>query len=194
VSVRLETAGYRGQGSATRTLVPLASRREADRLLDDLVPVLGGGGDPAALRRPPRRAARRYVVQTTIAGAVLGAVVVVVVPAAWPAAVVLLAGAAGLGLLRFRDAGWRLDGRRITVRERRLGRSTLVARRTRLQRHATSATPLQRRAGLAAFELAVGSGAEGRVDHLDAPDAARLYAELRPPRVARGGPRDGAGP
>ena len=185
VSVRLETAGYRGQRAATRTLVPLASRREAERLLDGLVPVLGGEEDPAiALRRPPRRAARRYVLHSAAPGAVLAAVLVLVVPGAWPAAVVLVAGAAGLGLLRFRDAGWRLDGRRITVRERRLGRSTLVARRARLQRHATSASPLQRRAGLAAFELAVGSGAEGRVDQVDAADAARLFAELRPARVA----------
>ena len=96
VSVRLETAGYRGQGAATRTLVPLASRREADRLLDALVPVLGAGGDPAAgLRRPPRRAARRYVLQQRGAGAVLAAVLVLVVPGAWPAALVLLAAAAG---------------------------------------------------------------------------------------------------
>ena len=190
VSVRLETAGYRGQGAATRTLVPLASRREAGRLLDDLVPALGAGGDPVAdLRRPPRRAAPalRPAQRRGRRG-----------PRGRPRArrrrapgrrrLVLLAAAAGLGLLRFRDAGWRLDGRRITVRERRLGRSTLVARRARLQRHATSASPLQRRAGLAAFELAVGSGAEGRVDQVDAADAARLYAELRPARAAAASP------
>ena len=189
VSVRLETAGYRGQRAATRTLVPLASRREAGRLLAALVPALGAGGDPVAdLRRPPRRAARRYVLRSGVAGAVLSVALVVVAPGAWPAALVLLAAAAGLGLLRFRDAGWRLDGRRITVRERRLGRSTLVARRARLQRHATSASPLQRRAALAAFELAVGSGAEGRVDQVDAADAARLYAELRPARAAAASP------
>jgi putative membrane protein len=134
------------------------------------------------------------VLEGVRAGAVLAAVLVLVVPAAWPAALALLAGAAGLGLLRFRDAGWRLDGRRITVRERRLGRSTLVARRARLQRHATSASPLQRRAGLAAFELAVGSGAEGHVDQVDAVDAARLYAELRPARMAPAPRSPPAGP
>ena len=156
--------------------------------------MLGGEEDPAiALRRPPRRAARRYVLHSAAPGAVLAAVLVLVVPGAWPAALVLVAGAAGLGLLRFRDAGWRLDGRRITVRERRLGRSTLVARRARLQRHATSASPLQRRAGLAAFELAVGSGAEGRVDQVDAADAARLFAELRPARRRGGIPEGRAG-
>ena len=190
-------AGDRGlprAGGAMRTLVPLASRDEADRLLDGLVPVLGAGGDPVAdLRRPPLRAARRYVVQSGPAARCSRVVLVLVSPGAWPAALVLLVAAAGLGLLRFRDAGWRLDGRRVTVRERRLGRSTLVARRARLQRHATSASPLQRRAGLAAFELAVGSGAEGRVDQVDAADAARLYAELRPARAAARIPEGRAG-
>lgn len=192
VSVRLETAGYRGQRAATRTLVPLASRDEAERLLEHLVPALGAGGDAAAdLRRPPRRALRRYVLPTAAGGGVVAGALVLAAPGAWLAAALLVAGTAALGGLRYADAGWALDGRRITIRERRVGRTTLVARRVRLQRHATSSTALQRRAGLAALEVVVGSGAEGRVGQLDAADAARLYAELRPPRPPPAPTRDG---
>jgi uncharacterized membrane protein YdbT with pleckstrin-like domain len=88
---------------------------------------------------------------------------------------------AGAGLLRHADAGWALRDERVIVRARRLGRSTLVARRARLQQHRVSRTPLQRRARLADLAIAVGSGAVGRIGHLDATTADGLLSALRPP-------------
>ena len=43
-----------------------------------------------------------------------------------------------------------------------------------------SASLLQRRADLADFHAAVGSGRTGRVDHLEAADARLLFERLRP--------------
>ena len=92
---------------------------------------------------------------------------------AWPAIPVLLVLAAGLGELRFRAAGWRLDDGRVVLRSRHVGRSTLVASTRRLQEHGTRQTPLQRRRRLADVTVAVGSR------------AARGCATSRPRRPGR---------
>ncbi|MGH2716453.1 MAG: PH domain-containing protein, partial [Thermoleophilaceae bacterium] len=206
-SVRMETAGYRSEAAAAQTLLPLVRVRDVDRLLTKFVPALaepGEGGvaserpsdragtaatrgprsalaySAAPLDTPPARARRRYVLPPALAGAALGGALTVVVPAAWPAlpALALIGGADGL--LRHRSAGWREDGGRLVVRRRVLARRTLLARVDRLQEHGLRASPLQRRAGLADFEAAVGSGRTGRVRHLDASVAGALFERLRP--------------
>jgi putative membrane protein len=132
------------------------------------------------LERPPARARRRYALPPALAGAALGAVITVFVPPAWPAAPLLALLGAFEGLLRHRSAGWRDDGRRLVVRGRLVARRTLLARVDRLQEHGLRASPLQRRAALADFEAAVGSGRTGRVRHLEAGVASALFERLRP--------------
>jgi putative membrane protein len=132
------------------------------------------------LQRPPARARRRYALPPTVIGAALGAVLTGVVPAAWPAVPLLALIGAAEGLLRYRSAGWGDDGRRLVVRGRVLARRTLLARVDRLQEHGLRASPLQRRAALADFEAAVGSGRTGRVRHLEASAAGALFERLRP--------------
>jgi putative membrane protein len=177
--VRMETGGYGARGGASSTLLPVVHRRDVRAVLARLVPELADDGH--GLERPPRRARRRYVL-TPAATALAGAVVLVVlVPDAWPAGAALVAVAVAAGLLRHADAGWALREERVLVRARRLGRSTLVARRARLQQHAVSRTPLQRRARLAGVAIAVGSGAVGRIDHLEGATAEGLLSALRRP-------------
>ena len=139
---------------------------------------------PPALDRPPARARRRYALSPALLGAVLGLGLAIPVPAAWPAVPVLAALGAAEGLLRYRASGWREDGSRLVVRRRVLARRTLLARIDRLQEHGVRASPLQRRAGLADFDAAVGSGRRGRVRHLEAGVAGALFERLRP-RAAR---------
>jgi uncharacterized membrane protein YdbT with pleckstrin-like domain len=95
---------------------------------------------------------------------------------------VLAALGAAEGLLRHRSAGWREDGSRLVVRRRVLARRTLLARVDRLQEHGVRASALQRRARLADFDAAVGSGRRGRVRHLEAGVAGALFERLRPTR------------
>jgi putative membrane protein len=137
---------------------------------------------PAALplQRPPARARRRYALPPALLGGVLGAVLTAFVPAAWPAVPLLALLGAAEGLFRYRSAGWRDDGRRLVVRGRVVARRTLLARVDRLQEHGLRASPLQRRAALADFEAAVGSGRTGRVRHLEAGVAGALFERLRP--------------
>jgi putative membrane protein len=190
-SVRMETAGYRSEAAAAQTLLPLVRVRDVPRLLAEFVPALADGApsSPAAaaapalaapLQRPPGRARRRYALPPALLGAALGAVLTAVVPAAWPAVLLLALLGAVEGLSRHRSAGWRDDGRRLVVRRRVLARRTLLARVDRLQEHGLRASPLQRRAALADFEAAVGSGRRGRVRHLEAGVAGALFERLRP--------------
>jgi putative membrane protein len=195
-SVRMETAGYRSEAAAAQTLLPLVRARDVSRLLAEFVPALAEEpppergfsptGAPAEatgappLERPPARARRRYALPPALAGAALGAVLTAFVPAAWPAVPVLGMLGAAEGLFRHRAAGWRDDGRRLVVRGRVLARRTLLARVDRLQEHGLRASPLQRRAALADFEAAVGSGRTGRVRHLEAGVAGALFERLRP--------------
>jgi putative membrane protein len=149
----------------------------------------GEAATPAAalpLQPPPARARRRYALPPALFGAALGVVLAAVAPAAWPAVPLLALLGAVEGLLRHRSAGWRDDGRRLVVRSRTLARRTLLARVDRLQEHGVRASPLQRRAALADFEAAVGSGRTGRVRHLEASVAGALFERLRPRATPHG--------
>jgi putative membrane protein len=177
-TLRVETAGYRSEPAAAQTLVPLLPVGAVHALLDQFVPGLAAAAGP--LQRPPRRALRRYIQLPALAGALVGAAVTAIWPWAWPV-LPTLALLGGLdGMLRCRAAGWRLDSPRIVLRQRVIARRTLIARVDRLQEHELSVSPLQRRGGLATFELAVGSGRTGRMRHLDRTVAGWLFERLRP--------------
>jgi len=184
-SVRIETAGYRKERAAAQTVLPLVRTRDLPRVLAELVPALALDGDPQPLSRPPGRARRRYALPSALAAALPGVALTLAVPAAWPAIPALLVAGASEGLLRHRAAGWRDDGRHLVIRSRVLARRTLIARVDRLQEHGTSASLLQRRATLADFQAAVGSGRTGRVRHLEADTARSLFDRLRPPAPSR---------
>jgi putative membrane protein len=178
-TLRVETAGYRSEPAAAQTLVPLLPVGGARTLLEEFVPGLAAETGP--LQRPPTRARRRYALLPALAGALVGGAVTAIWPWAWPVlpALVVLGGVEGL--LRWQAAGWRLDGARIVIRQRLFARRTLLARVDRLQEHELSVSPFQRRARLASFELAVGSGRTGRLRHLDRAVAGSLFERLRPP-------------
>jgi putative membrane protein len=177
-SVRIETAGYRKEHAAAQTLLPLVRTRDVPALLAELVPALAVNPEP--LSRPPARARRRYALAPALAGALVGVALTVAFQDAWPAIPALAIAGVAEGLLRHRAAGWRDDGGHLIVRGRVFARRTLIARADRLQEHGTSASLLQRRARLADFQAAVGSGRRGRVRHLDSDAALSLFDRLRP--------------
>lgn len=179
-TVRIQTAGYREEPAAAQTLLPLVRVTAINGLLGELVPALSNG--LGALEAPPPRAARRYATPEALAGGAIGGVLAVAWPVAWPAIVVLAVLGALDGLLRHRSAGWRLSEGRLALRRRLLARRTLVARTDRLQEHSLRTSPFQRRARLATFGVAVGSGKRARVAHLETAVAARLFERLRPVR------------
>jgi putative membrane protein len=186
-SVRLETAGYGREPAAARTLFPLLPVAQLDARLAALVPALAGdpattADDPdvAAFNRPPARALRRYVLPGALTALVLTVAATLAWPVAWPAIPLLTALAALNGLVRHRNAGWRLQGDRILLRRGSLTRRTLLARPNHLQDHSLSQNPFQRRARLADLSITVASGTDSTVPHLDSADATSLFQRLRP--------------
>jgi uncharacterized membrane protein YdbT with pleckstrin-like domain len=140
-------------------------------------PELSGALDLA--ERPPRRALRRYLTRPLLAAAVLAVALVVVVPALWPLTLVLLALGAAAGYDAYNIEGLSVDGPRVVVRAWSGGSSvTLVARRRRLQSHALSCSPLQRRAGLMTLSVTVARGSRLDVRHLEQPRAQRAFDAL----------------
>ncbi len=179
-TVRLETAGYAKEQAAARTLFPLVRTRDVPALLAELVP--GLDGSPPALQPPPARSLRRYVLPPALAGAAVGAGIALAFGGAlvWLALPALVLPGALHGLLAYRAAGLHLGADQIVLRARRgTARVTLLARRRRLQEVSVRRNPLQRRARLATFAIALGSGRRGRVRHLEAASADAAQAALR---------------
>jgi putative membrane protein len=177
-ALRLETAAHGGERAVARTLLPLIRRAEAEAVIARLVP--GLAIEPGELQRPPSRALRRFVLPQALSGAALGALPAVLwTSAAWPAVPALALLGALAGLRDYRGAGVRLAGNVVVVREVRLARRTLLARRHRLQEHALMRTRLQERASLTDLRVTVGSGGKGRARHLETATAETAFTALR---------------
>lgn len=177
-ALRLESAAHGGEQAAGRTLLPLVRRRQAEAVIARLVPELAlTAGE---LERPPRRALRRFVLAPALAGGFAGAVpALTLTTAAWPAVAALALAGALAGLRAHRACAVRLAGGVVVVREARIARRTLLARRHRLQEHSVSHTPLQARAQLADLRVTVGSGGQGRARHLERAAADAAFGALR---------------
>ena len=177
-ALRLESAALGGERAVARTLLPLVRRRDAEAIVARLVPDLRlVSGE---LQRPPRRALRRFMLVPALAGALAGGLLALAVgPSTWPAAPALALAGALVGIRRHRATGVRMAGDVVVVREARLARRTLLARRHRLQEHAVAQTPLQARATLTDLSVTVGSGGRGRARHLESSVAEETFAALR---------------
>lgn len=184
--VRVESAGYGQDAGVSTTLFPLLPREEAQDLLRRAAPEFAV--EPP-LEKLPRRAFRRYVFRAVLPVLFLIPTLAVVsilaldfIPGAF-LALLLLAPAVFLGWLRYRDAGWALDGGRLVVRSRMLARTTAVAPRRRLQSRSVLRSPLQRRLDLATLRAQLASGGGGvavEVVDLGSETASALLERLGP--------------
>ncbi|HWM10633.1 MAG TPA: PH domain-containing protein [Solirubrobacteraceae bacterium] len=174
-AVRMEVIGHAKEAAAAQMLFPLLRREEVRPFLDELLPELAD--DLEGLEPPPARAARRYALPPAVAGAV-------VVAAGWaftpvgPWGLPLVAVLAGYGLLRYRAAGWRLEGGRLAVRSLVLARTTVLGPAYNREWHQIGQNVLQRRARLADVFVAFGKQTGARVRHLELTTAAAVYERL----------------
>ena len=171
-AVRMEVIGHAKEAAAAQTLFPLLRREEVRPFLDELLPELADDLD--GLERPPARAARRYALPPAALGAAAGAALWAFTPAG-PWALALAALLAGYGLLRFRTAGWRLDGGRLAIRSLWLARTTVLGPARYREWHELSQNPFQRRGRLADVFVAFGKQTDARVRHLELATATALY-------------------
>jgi putative membrane protein len=182
--IRVETAGYADERAYEQTLFPLLRRSQVPAFLDELLPELAGSFEE--LSRPPARAARRYVTPVVAVAVVVGAVPAALLgPTTWwplPAALIVLA--ALYGFARYGAAGWSLDPVRLVVRERRVARHTVIARRSSIDIRTARQNPWQRRARLADLRFAIASKRRFGVDHLDEAEVNGAIAALVPRAVS----------
>jgi putative membrane protein len=183
-SLRVESAGYGEDAGVSATLFPLLPRDEVQGFLAVAAPDFAVD---TVLKPLPRRALRRYVFRATIPALLVfvAALVCFIVlgSALWFLSLLLIPPSAAFGWLRYRDAGWALEGDHLMVRHRRLGRKTTVAPRRRLQSRSVASSPFQRRLKLATFVAEVASGSGGstlRVKDLDAGAVEALAHDLGP--------------
>lgn len=157
--IRVESAGFGNEEGVSTTLFPLLPRKEAEALVRAAAPEFAA---PLRELEPlPARARFRYAFRTTVPVLALAGLYGALFQPWGLLALGLGVPAALYGLLRYRDAGWSLDGGRVILRSRALARTTVVAPRLRLQSRSVSTSPLQRRKRLATLQIEVASGGGG---------------------------------
>lgn len=200
-TVSFESAGYGQEQGESGVLWPLLRRDEAIALVTDVAPGLATSIDPAGLAGPPPRAFSRYVVIDLVSWLLFGAIALAVTWALatglvftqlswlqwwWGGLVFLALPVVALdAVMRYRDAGWRIDPRQLVViSSGGLTRSTTIVPRRRIQFRSIARNPFQRRADLATLRVAVASGGQGggaAIEHLDLGVAFTILDELAPP-------------
>jgi putative membrane protein len=176
VMLKVESAGYGQESGESTVLYPMIRRSEVQDFLNDTVPEFACF--PNEFSRPPRRAARRYITRMLIVGLLVTAIVAgIFYPLGlWAFATLPLFGV--FGWLRYRDAGWALDGEILILRYRSLARSTAIVPKRRIQSSDVTQSILQKRASLGNISTTVASGSSGStftVLHLDKTIADQLF-------------------
>ncbi|HEX8204489.1 MAG TPA: PH domain-containing protein, partial [Solirubrobacteraceae bacterium] len=169
--------------ATAQALLPVARRRDVERILTLLVPEFAGDL-ASSLEPPPRRSLRRFLLPPVAAASVVPAALLPLLGAPALPALALPLAAALFGLAAYRTAGWRLEGDRVVLRRRGLQRTTLVADAKRLPETFTHATLPQRRARIASAGVAVSSGRRVAVPHLETETAEEILGRLS--RLAAG--------
>ncbi|MDX6382264.1 MAG: putative rane protein [Rubrobacteraceae bacterium] len=180
-TIRVESAGFGAEEGVSTILFPLLPRGQVGQFLRVTVPEFAAPLDQ--LDPLPTRAQRRYAFRSALPVLVLAAPYAVLFFPWGFAALLLVVPAALYGLLRYRAAGYGLDGDRLLLRFRRLARTTVVSPRGRLQSRGYSVSPFQRRKGLATLKVEVASGSGGaafRLVDMEAEDAEELVEALSP--------------
>ena len=167
--VYVENAGFGDEGGKTTVVFPLLRKKELQTFLGDMLPEYN-----VALPgvRPPGRAFLRYQIRTVVPALVAASALAWFL--AWYWLIPVMFGAAGfMAWIRYRDAAAGFEDGRGFLRFRRLARSTVLFHRRRIQSLSVLANWFQRRKELCSVSATVASGrsgAEFRVDHLEAED------------------------
>lgn len=165
-SVVVESAGGSDDPSGAITIIPLIRRKQLipfmEQFLPQYVPSL-------TYEQVPRRALRKYVVQTTWLPLLITIAGFYFLPSPWswyllplPVLGILL------GWLRWRDAGWNFNDKKLSIKYRLLTRYTVITYKKRIQALQVNQSPLQRRSKLGTLKIYIlSAGARAyRVIHM----------------------------
>lgn len=134
-------------------LFPIMKRSEVDDFLDKFLPDYVS--ERANLKRLPAQAKRFYVIRSTIVLIVAIIAMLFFIPQfIWAPLVVLLV-SLGMGLLRYKDAGFRINQDQLTIRYRILNRTTVILFHKRIQSFERKQHIFQQRATVATVKASI---------------------------------------
>ncbi len=178
VTVFAEVAGNTLEKGETfsNVLFPVMKANEVEDFLQRFVPDYSG--HLTEMQSLPRRAAAYYLLRTMLLFVIIFAVTAYFLPQFIWVALILLAASAGLGFLRYKDAGYHWGESCLTLRTRRWSRQTVMIYNRRIQAFERKQHRVQRVQRLASVVLSIvgigGSGRHFELRHMDETEADRL--------------------
>ncbi|MFX3622968.1 MAG: PH domain-containing protein [Ectobacillus sp.] len=156
-SVRLVSAGGKEDESAELSLIcfPLVRKTELSFIFKHFLPGFSIGSSLCSL---PRRACKRYIVCVFLPISIVSLLALSYIPFATYFVPFMVLASIWLGYRQYKDAGWEINGQQLTVAFRRLGRITVLIKRSRIQSLSVSKTVLQESASLCTVKVYAKSG------------------------------------
>lgn len=178
VTLKLVYAGGEIGQPENVLLFPLMKKGQVLSFLQTFLPDYGVDFEVKGL---PKRAKSRYIFWNTLPVLPVVAGLIYFFPAWGLLSLLLLPIGALLGALKFRDAGFALQGNKVIYRRRKLARTTGIIPRLRIQSHLIQRSYFQRRKGLATTMVRVASsfaGEDFKVKDIDEKDGNMLFETL----------------
>ncbi|WP_174735080.1 PH domain-containing protein [Mesobacillus harenae] len=157
-------------------VLPIVRKERIPSLLE---PHLKGYKLGFELQPAPQRALPRYLVRGSLMVLPILAVSLLFFKQTGFFSLLLLIPAAAWSFLNYRDAGWNLTEQQLTIRYRKIIKTTVYMNRTKIQSMAIMKSYFQQRKQLSTIEAVVKSGQSGsggKVIDLDEQDSAIIYS------------------
>ncbi|MGP4072696.1 PH domain-containing protein [Piscibacillus sp. B03] len=153
--------GEIGRTADAHTLLfPIIRKRNIESFLVDILPEYQS--QPDVFNRVPKRALPYYLIRALVIPVVLLVVALIFFQSLWVLGVIILVASAVLGFLRFRDAGYGVQGDFLCVRHRILSKDTVIMQRKRIQVTEMIHHLLHRKQGLISMKFSILSKQAGR--------------------------------
>ncbi|ASK64274.1 hypothetical protein CFK37_03215 [Virgibacillus phasianinus] len=178
VTVYAEVAGgsiQKGEDFST-ILFPIMKRTEVDDFLTKLLPEYVS--ERNKLKGLPAQAKTFYLVRSSMLLMLVAIAMLFLFPQFIWAPIIVLLLCMYIGLLRYKDAGFRIDGERLTLRSRVINRKTIILFHKRIQSFESKQYWLQKRASVATLKASIvssfGAGTHYKIKDLSVDDAMEI--------------------
>ncbi|MEC5424694.1 PH domain-containing protein [Virgibacillus sp. C22-A2] len=155
VTLFAEVAGGsfdKGEDFST-VLFPIMKKGEVNDFLKELLPEYAEHVEE--MTPIPRRGLKFYLFRATFPFILIGAGIAYFIPQYLWVPIVLLLGSSSIGFLRYQDAGFQIEGERLTVRYRILSKVTMFIYHKRLQAFEKEQNPIQKVQSLTTLRLSI---------------------------------------
>ncbi|MCI1589264.1 PH domain-containing protein [Heyndrickxia oleronia] len=176
-TVYIESAGGSVTDAESMNVIlhPMVKKNRINNLISD---IFSDYQLDVPLKKAPKRAKNRYIIREICKILPISVIVTILF---WPfglLGVLLLLPMVLFGILRYRAAGWNIEGKQFVMRYRGFLKHTIYIRKNRIQSLGIRESWLQRKRNLASIVSTVkssGAGKTSKVRHLDAKDVETIY-------------------